>query len=78
MAQKLSKKDLRIVGSAGSMESLKELIKSRLYWAEVNTQPSADYESRLGRVYAVGNRNGTIADMVIIEGARCGLYRLAA
>lgn len=58
------------------MDGLKQLIKTRLYWAEVNTQPSTDYESRLGRVHQVSNRNGVIGDMVIIEGTRCALYRI--
>ena len=73
---KLAKKDLRLVGSAGSMESLKSLIKSKLYWAEVNTTESSMSESRLGKVYEVGNRNGVVSDMVIIEGARCSLFRI--
>lgn len=73
---KLSKKDLHMVGSAGTMDGLKQLIKTRLYWAEVNTQPSTDYESRLGRVHQVSNRNGVVGDMVIIEGTRCALYRI--
>lgn len=74
---KLSKKDLHMVGSAGTMSGLKQLITARLYWAEVNTQPSTDYESRLGVVHQVSNRNGVIDDMVIIEGTRrCALYRL--
>ena len=76
MATRLSKKDLRLVGSAGTMDGLKQLIKSRLYWAEVNTEPSTDYESRLGKVHDVSNRNGLIANMVIIEGSRCSLYHI--
>jgi hypothetical protein len=59
------------------MDALKNLITARLYWAEVITKPSTDYESRLGRVHQVSNRNGVIDDMVIIEGTRrCTLYRI--
>ena len=71
---KLAKKDLHLVGSAGNMESLKSLIKSKLYWAEVNTTESSMYESRLGKVYDVGDSDGVVRDMVIIEGKRCSLY----
>lgn len=74
--KKIAKKDLELVGSAGNIDDLKSLIKNKLYWAEVNTTESDKYESRLGKVYEVGNRNGVIGDMVIIEGARCSLYRI--
>ena len=73
---KLAKKNLKLIGSAGNMDNLKSLIKSKLFWAEVNTTESSIYESRLGKVYEVGNRNGVVNDMVIIEGSRCSLYRI--
>ena len=74
---KLAKKDLRLVGSAGSLENLKNLIVSRLYWSCVNTEKSTEHESKLGDVYTVANKNGTISDMVIIAGrGRVGLYRI--
>lgn len=74
---KLAKKDLYLVGSAGNMDSLKSLIKSKLFWAEVNTTESSIFESRLGTVYEVGNRNGVVSDLVIIDGGRrCSLYRI--
>lgn len=73
----LTKKDLHLIGSAGNLESLKNLIVSRLYWSCVNTEKSNEHQSKLGDVYTVGNKNGIIADMVIISGrSRVGLYRI--
>lgn len=71
----LSKKNLHMMGSAGSMESLKQLIMQRLYWSRVDVT-ECEHTSRLGKCYGVGNAKGVFPDMVIIEGKRCALYRI--
>ena len=66
-----------MVGSASTLDKLKNLIISRLYWSRVDVSASALYTSRMGEVMTVGNANGVIYDMVIISGRnRIGLYRI--
>lgn len=72
--KKLAKKDLHLMGSAGSMEALKKLILEKLYWSKVEVSESTQFESRLGKCYDVTNANGLLSKMVIIEGKRCSLY----
>ena len=72
--KKLAKKDLCLIGSAGSMESLKKLILEKLYWSKVEVSDSTQFESRLGKCYDVTNANGLLNKMVIIEKKRCSLY----
>lgn len=73
----LTKKQLHLMGSAGSLPDLKSLIISRLYWSQVDAEPSALYCSRLGSVYSVGNKKGRLDDYAIINtGRRWGLYWL--
>lgn len=72
--KKLAKKDLHLMGSAGSMEALKKLILEKLYWSKVETSESIQFESRLGKCYDVTNANGLLNKMVIIEKKRCSLY----
>lgn len=74
--RKIAKKDLHLMGSAGSMEALKVLMKERLYWSKVETSPSTQFESRLGKCYDVASGVGLVDSMVIIEGKRCSLYRI--
>jgi len=74
--KKLAKKDLHLMGSAGSMEALKKLILEKLYWSKVETSESTQFESRLGKCYDVTNANGLLNEMVIIEKKRCSLYRI--
>ncbi len=72
--KKLAKKDLHLMGSAGSMEALKKLILEKLYWSKVEISESIQFESRLGKCYDVTNANGLLNKMVIIEKKRCSLY----
>lgn len=72
--KKLAKKDLHLMGSAGSMEALKKLILEKLYWSKVEISESTQFESRLGKCYDVTNANGLLNKMVIIEKKRCSLY----
>lgn len=72
--KKLVKKDLRLMGSAGSMEALKKLILEKLYWSKIEVSESTQFESRLGKCYDVTNANGLLNKMVIIEKKRCSLY----
>lgn len=73
----MTKTNLHLVGSAGSLERLSDLIINRLYWSRVDTQESEQYISKLGKVYDVSNANGLIDGMVIIAGrGRVGLYNI--
>jgi hypothetical protein len=75
--EKLLRNQLHLVGSAGTLENLCEFAKQRLYWAQLETSESTRYESRMGKVYDVSNRNGLVPDMVIIQSkVRCSLYRI--
>lgn len=76
--QKLAKKDLHLMGSAGSLETLKKLIIEKLYWGSVEVTKSPVFESRLGECYSVANGTGVKTDMVIICGknGRWSLYRI--
>lgn len=74
--QKLAKKDLHLMGSAGSLEKLKMLIIEKLYWGCVKVTKSPVFESRLGECYSVANGTGLITYAVIICGknGRWSLY----
>ncbi len=75
--EKLVKSNLKLIGSAGNIEVLCALAKNRLYWAQMFTNESTRYESRLGKVYDVSNLNGLIPDMVVIQSkVRCSLFRI--
>ena len=75
--EKLTKQNLHLMGSAGNMEYLCAFAKQRLYWAQLFTQKSERYESRLGDVYDVSNLKGLVQDIVIICGKkRCSMYRI--
>lgn len=74
--EKLTKKDLHLMGSAGSLDALKKSIINRLCWSMVDVNVSKTYESRLGVVYDVANGNGPCNNLVIIDGKRCSLYRI--
>ena len=73
---KLAKKDLLLVGSAGSIDALKELMLKKLYWSKVELSHSIRFESRMGKCYDITNGNGLVCNMVIIEGKRCSLYNI--
>lgn len=72
---KLSKNDLHLMGSAGSIEALKIIIMQRLFWSCVDIT-DCKHTSRLGKCYGVSNAKGVIPGLVIIEGRRWGLYRI--
>lgn len=72
----LTKNNLHLMGSASTIEALKELILGKLYWSRCDVSESAEYVSRLGKCYDVGNANGRIGSLVIIEGRRAGLYSI--
>jgi hypothetical protein len=75
--EKLLRKQLHLVGSAGTLENLCEYAKKRLYWSQFETSESTRYESRIGKVYDVSSSNGLVSDMVIIQGkVRCSLFRI--
>ena len=74
--KKITKKNLHLVGSAGTIEQLESLAKERLYWSIFRTTPSDKYDSKLGAVCDVSNANGIITDMVVIVGKRTSLYEI--
>lgn len=72
----LAKKDLHLIGSAATLEALRQLIVSKLYWSRCDIFASGVFSSRLGKCYDVGNAKGIIEGFVIIEGKRCGFYSI--
>lgn len=74
--QKLAKKDLHLMGSAGSMEALKKLMLDKLYWSKVELSESTHFQSRLGKCYDIANGGGFVDTMVVIVGKRCSLYTI--
>ena len=75
--KKLTKKNLHLIGSAGNLDALRDLIIRHYYWSKVEVETSKTYESRLGEVYDVINGNGLCNNLVIIFGkSRWSLYRI--
>ena len=74
--KKLAKKDLHLMGSAGSLEALKKLMLEKLYWSKVELSESTHFQSRLGKCYDIENGGGFCETMVVIEGKRCSLYTI--
>ena len=74
--RKLAKKDLHLMGSAGSLESLQKLMLDKLYWSKADLTESIRFQSRIGECYDVANGNGLVDDIVVIKSRRCSLYRI--
>lgn len=75
--KQLTKKNLHLIGSAGSLDSLKQLMLGKLYWSKVELTDSTRFQSRLGKCHDVANGNGPVDDIVVIESRRCSLYRIS-
>ena len=72
----ITKKQVRLMGSAPTYEELELLIKEKMYWREVYIEESDRYEARWGKVYDVSNAKGLLDDRLIIElnKGRWGIY----
>lgn len=73
--RKLAKKDLRIVGSAGSLADLVAMIEGRMYWKIVSVRPSEQFAVGRKQVFDVETSKG-VSDRALIvkDGARYKLY----
>lgn len=65
---RLTKKDLKLAGSAKDLTDLGVLVIEKLYWQTFIANKSERYESRLGQVYDISNAKGLVADAVAIVG----------
>lgn len=76
----LTKQNLMLIGSAGSLQALLDAIVKRMYWsvATIPQQESERYCSKLGICYDISNANGVVQGMVVICGrkGRWSLYRI--
>ena len=73
--ENLTKKDIQLVGSAGTLEDLKKLMTERLYWSCVQLKLSDRFKSRLGKCYDVSNSKDVAEGFIVIEKKhRCSFY----
>lgn len=56
------------MGSAPTYDGLESLIKEKMYWKEVKTEPSTRFSVRwTGTTYDVFNAKGMVRSMIIVE-----------
>lgn len=74
--EQITKKQVRLMGSAPTYEELESLIKEKMYWKEVHIEESDRYEARWGKVYDVSNAKGRLGGTLIIKPnkGRWGIY----
>lgn len=78
MNTKVTKKDLRIIGSAGSMSDLLDLIRDRMYWKVEETRPSEQYTIGRKQVFDLRSASGWRSGLCIVkDGGRYKLYFVA-
>lgn len=73
--EKLKKENLRLIGSAPTLESLVEMIENRMYWRVVTVSPSVNYSFGRKQVYDIETSNGINKGVIIAKEAnRYKLY----
>lgn len=74
----ITKKSARLVGSAGSLAALLELIRERMFWNIQETRPSEQFTAKFGAVFDLRTGRGWMDDAAIIStgNGRFGLYFL--
>lgn len=77
-AMKLSKNNLRLIGSAGSLQDLRQMIEQKMFWNVVSIDSSTQFECGRKQCYDITTGKGLNHDVVIIkEGQRYKLYMVA-
>ena len=71
----LSKKEVKLIGSAPNLEALKQMIISKLYWNVQSITLSERYTLSKKEAYDICNTKGLIAYcIIVIEKDRAKLY----
>lgn len=66
--EQITRKQVQLIGSAPTYEGLESLIKEKMYWKEVKTEPSTRFSARWhGTTYDVFNAKGLVSSMIIVE-----------
>ena len=73
--EKLKKENLRLIGSAPTMQMLVEMIEQRMFWQVVNVSPSVNYSYGRKQCFDVETSKGVNKGVVIAkEASRYKLY----
>ena len=73
--EKLSKENLKLIGSAGSLDTLRAIIMTKMYWNIVSIEPSAQFSYGRKECYDVTTKIGLNDRVIIIkDGQRYKLY----
>lgn len=71
----ITKKAAKLVGSAGSLADLIELIQGRMYWRISDTRPAEQFFVRWGEAFEIETGRGWKDDALIVcTRGRWGLY----
>lgn len=75
---KLSKNNLRLIGSAGSLQNLRQMIEQKMFWNIVCIEQSTQFEYGRKQCYDITTGKGLNRNVVVIkEGQRYKLYMVA-
>lgn len=73
--EKLTKQNLKLVGSSPTLEMLVSMIESKMYWKVISTKESVNYSFGRKKVYEIETTKGVNKNAVIIsESGRYKLY----
>lgn len=75
--RKLTKADLRLIGSSSNLEDLVRMIKEKMYWSVEKVESSGQFTCGRKQCYDIVTRNGLKENVVIInEKERYKLYAI--
>lgn len=74
--RKLTKADLRLIGSSSNLEDLVRMIKEKMYWSVEKVESSEQFVCGRKQCYDIVTRNGLKENVVIVN--EKGRYKLYA